>query len=74
MQQTRSRCGDDWIIWTGHDEICAAGLLLGSDGAIGSTFNRMPKMFTSMYRAGSSNDGKDVGIFWKSFAQRVDLP
>ncbi|MCM2997996.1 N-acetylneuraminate lyase [Paenibacillus cellulositrophicus] len=60
MQQIRSRCGGDWIIWNGHDEICAAGFLMGSDGAIGSTFNMMPKIFTRMYQARSSNDWMNV--------------
>lgn len=49
MQQIRSRCGDDFLIWNGHDEVLAGGLLLGADGAIGSTFNMMPDPFLRMY-------------------------
>ncbi|MYA76589.1 MAG: hypothetical protein F4014_14285 [Gemmatimonadetes bacterium] len=36
---------------TGPDEMCVAGFVMGSDGAIGSTYNIMPRMFLSMYDA-----------------------
>jgi N-acetylneuraminate lyase len=49
MQQIRSRCGDDFLIWNGHDEVYAGGALMGADGAIGSTFNIMPGLFAEMY-------------------------
>lgn len=49
MQQIRSRCGSDFLIWNGHDEVYAGGALMGADGAIGSTFNMMPGLFADMY-------------------------
>lgn len=36
---------------TGPDEMCAAGMIMGSDGAIGSTYNIMPRIFCGMYQA-----------------------
>ena len=36
---------------TGPDEMCAAGMIMGSDGAIGSTYNIMPRGFCGMYQA-----------------------
>ena len=36
---------------TGPDEMCVAGFVMGSDGAIGSTYNVMPRMFRRMYEA-----------------------
>ena len=36
---------------TGPDEMCVAGFVMGSDGAIGSTYNIMPRMFLRMYEA-----------------------
>jgi dihydrodipicolinate synthase/N-acetylneuraminate lyase len=36
---------------TGPDEMCAAGMIMGSDGAIGSTYNIMPRIFSGMYAA-----------------------
>ncbi len=36
---------------TGPDEMCVAGFVMGSDGAIGSTYNIMPRLFLRMYEA-----------------------
>ncbi len=36
---------------TGPDEMCVAGFVMGSDGAIGSMYNIMPRMFLCMYDA-----------------------
>jgi N-acetylneuraminate lyase len=41
---------------TGPDEMCLAGLVMGSDGAIGSTYNIMPRLFLGMYKAFHSGD------------------
>lgn len=49
MQQIRARCGPDFRVMNGHDEVYAAGALTGADGAIGSTFNMMPSLFADMY-------------------------
>jgi N-acetylneuraminate lyase len=49
MQQIRAKCGDDFLIFNGHDEIYAGGALMGADGAIGSTFNMMPGLFVRMF-------------------------
>lgn len=35
---------------TGPDEMCVAGMAMGSDGAIGTTYNIMPKLFIKMRR------------------------
>ncbi|TLS53341.1 N-acetylneuraminate lyase [Paenibacillus antri] len=59
MQQIRARCGEDFLIFNGHDEVYASGALAGADGAIGSTFNIMPGLFVGMHRL-LSEDG------WKS--------
>jgi N-acetylneuraminate lyase len=51
MQQIRARCGDDFLIFNGHDEVYSGGALLAAaDGAIGSTFNMMPGLFVDMFR------------------------
>jgi N-acetylneuraminate lyase len=56
MQQIRARCGDDFLIYNGHDEIYAAGALTGADGAIGSTFNMMAPLFVSMFKLAEAGD------------------
>lgn len=40
---------------TGPDEMCIAGMAMGSDGAIGTTYNIMPRLFIDMYEAFHSN-------------------
>ena len=35
---------------TGPDEMCVAGMAMGSDGAIGTTYNIMPKLFIKMHQ------------------------
>ncbi|MGG1555589.1 N-acetylneuraminate lyase [Paenibacillus ferrarius] len=50
MQQIRARCGREFLIFNGHDEIYSGGAFAGADGAIGSTFNMMPGLFTQMYK------------------------
>jgi len=49
MQQIRARCGDDFLIYNGHDEVYAGGVVMGADGAIGSTFNMMPHLFSEIF-------------------------
>jgi N-acetylneuraminate lyase len=60
MQQIRSRCGEDFLIYNGHDEIYAAGALTGADGAIGSTFNMMAPLFVRMYQLAGEGDWEAV--------------
>ncbi|MEI8094196.1 MAG: N-acetylneuraminate lyase [Spirochaetales bacterium] len=38
----------DLVVYNGFDEICLAGLAMGADGAIGSTFNFMPEKFLAI--------------------------
>ena len=41
--------GGDINIINGPDETCLLGLLMGADGAIGSTYNVMPRLFVELY-------------------------
>ncbi len=41
---------------TGPDEMCLAGMVMGSDAAIGSCYNIMPRIFLKMRRAFESGD------------------
>ena len=50
---------------TGPDEMCVAGFVMGSDGAIGSTYNIMPRMFLRMYdafRSGRIQEAMDLQV------------
>ena len=37
------------ILYNGYDEMCLAGLAMGADGAIGSTYNFMADKFVKIY-------------------------
>ncbi len=39
------------LVFNGHDEVLAAGLLMGADGGIGSIYNVEPELFVQLYRA-----------------------
>ena len=41
----------DAAIFNGYDEMCLAGLAMGADGAIGTTYNFMGGLFVSLARA-----------------------
>jgi len=38
------------VIFNGHDEVLAAGLLMGADGGIGSFYNLIPELFVELFR------------------------
>lgn len=49
FQLERMRAADkDLLIFNGHDEVCLAGLSMGADGAIGSTYNVMAEKFLAI--------------------------
>ena len=56
FQQLVDRSGGSINAVTGPDEMCLAGLVMGSDGAIGGTFNVMPRLFSSLYEAFQTRD------------------
>lgn len=46
----------DKVIYNGYDEMCLAGLAMGADGAIGSTYNFMGDKFVRMQEAVNNGD------------------
>jgi N-acetylneuraminate lyase len=46
------------VVYNGHDEVLAAGLLMGADGGIGTFYNLIPEMFLEVYRRVKANDGQ----------------
>lgn len=45
------------VLYNGHDEVLAAGLLMGADGGIGTFYNLIPEMFLDVYNRVKANDG-----------------
>ena len=60
FQQLIDLSQDNLNAITGPDEMCVAGLVMGSDGAIGSTYNIMPRMFLRMYNSFQSGNVREA--------------
>jgi len=52
--------GEDFIIYSGCDEMAMSGLAVGADGIIGSFYNVMPELFKKIYAAVKGNDIKSA--------------
>lgn len=46
----------DLVVWNGFDEMLIAGLMMGADGGVGSTYNCMPGLIRKVYDAFRSGD------------------
>ncbi len=44
------------VVFNGHDEVLAAGLLMGADGGIGSFYNLVPELFVDVYKKARAGD------------------
>ncbi|KRE82522.1 N-acetylneuraminate lyase [Paenibacillus sp. Soil766] len=73
MQQIRARCGQDFLIYNGHDEVYTGGAYAGADGAIGSTFNMMPALFAGMFEKISSEERPVMAALQSMQAEANDL-
>lgn len=55
LKQFKQRI-ENITIFNGYDEVCLAGLSMGADGAIGSTYNFMGSKFVNLYDAFLAGD------------------
>jgi N-acetylneuraminate lyase len=44
------------VIFNGRDEVFAAGLLMGADGGIGTTYNLIPELFLRVYESAGKGE------------------
>ena len=58
MACLKADLGEDFIIYSGCDEMAMSGLAVGADGIIGSFYNVMPELFKKIYAAVKGNDIK----------------
>ena len=56
MACLKADLGEDFIIYSGCDEMAMSGLAVGADGIIGSFYNVMPELFKKIFAAVKSND------------------
>jgi N-acetylneuraminate lyase len=58
------------LVFNGYDEALAAGLLMGAQGGIGSTYNIMPQVYLEIYRAAQRSDWETARL-WQMRANCV---
>ena len=56
MERVVRFCGDKLNILNGPDETLTSGLIIGADGAIGTTYNMLPKLTIAIYDAVKNGD------------------
>lgn len=56
ITQIKDEIGEDFLVYSGCDEMAMSGLLAGADGIVGSFFNIMPELFINIYNAVESKD------------------
>ncbi|MCF8002472.1 MAG: dihydrodipicolinate synthase family protein, partial [Halanaerobiales bacterium] len=54
----KDEIGEDFMVYSGSDEMALSGLVNGADGIIGSFYNLMPELFKVIYSAVKNNDLK----------------
>ncbi len=50
------------LVFNGYDEALAAGLLMGAEGGIGSTYNLMPQVYQKIFQAAQRADSGDCAL------------
>ena len=50
MGRIKENLGKDFMVYSGHDEMCLSGLLSGADGLIGGTYNLYPDLIIRSVR------------------------
>lgn len=63
----RQSCGEEFIVFSGCDEMSLSGLYNGADGLIGSFVNLMPELFLAIY------DSFIEGEFTEAIKFQMDL-
>lgn len=58
------------MVFNGYDEALAAGLLMGAQGGIGSTYNIMPEVYMEIYRTAQAGDWETARL-WQSRANDI---
>ena len=58
------------LVFNGYDEALAAGLLMGAQGGIGSTYNLMPQVYQKIFQAAQRSDW-ETARDWQSRSNAV---
>jgi N-acetylneuraminate lyase len=61
------------IIYSGRDEVLAAGLLMGADGGIGTFYNLLPELFVKVYALAKNNCWKEARQAQGEINQEIEM-
>ena len=56
ITQIKDEVGEDFLVYSGADEMAMSGLISGADGIVGSFYNIMPELFINIYNAVQNKD------------------
>lgn len=49
IYKIKDACGDDFLVFSGADEMAVSGLFNGADGIVGSFYSMLPDLFVRLY-------------------------
>ncbi|MCI5529302.1 MAG: N-acetylneuraminate lyase [Blautia sp.] len=61
------------VVWNGFDEMLSAGLIMGADGGIGSTYNCMPKLAHKVYDSFASGNMEETHKYQTKMNQVIKV-
>jgi N-acetylneuraminate lyase len=64
---------DGAVVFNGHDEVLAAGLLMGADGGIGSFYNLVPELFVDVYDKARAGDWAEARVTQDLINELIEL-
>lgn len=70
ITQIKDEIGEDFLVYSGCDEMALSGLLAGADGIVGSFYNIMPELFINIY---NSVNEKNIDKAKKLQKQAVEI-
>ena len=70
ITQIKDEVGEDFLVYSGADEMAVSGLLAGSDGIIGSFYNIMPELFINIKNA---VDNKEIDEATRLQRQAIEI-
>ena len=56
ITQIKDEVGEEFLVYSGADEMAMSGLISGADGIVGSFYNIMPELFINIYDAVKNKD------------------
>lgn len=72
ISMIKDQIGEEFLVFSGCDEMAASGLINGADGIIGSFYNLMPELFIEIINAIKNNDIVTAKAKQKTAIQIID--